>query len=155
MTPPQPNPEHETTAAKPMSSGAPHHHGEDLPEVGSSRLSIQPITGGQSPPVLELHLAGELDIDTSTSLREYLAALAARSPGGLLVLNLSGITFCDSAGLYTLLGIRQALSVAGIEVQVAELSAATRAAAERAGPPVLRRVLDAPGPVPPDRRRFS
>lgn len=155
MKPPQSNPEDETTAAKPMSSGVPPHHGEDLLEVGSSRLSIQPIAGGQSPPLLELHLAGELDIDTSASLREYLAGLAARSPGGLLVLNLSGITFCDSASLYTLLGIRQALSVAGIEVQVAELSAATRAAAERAGPPALRKVLGTPGPVPPDRRRFS
>ncbi|WNZ13478.1 STAS domain-containing protein [Streptomyces sp. 11x1] len=155
MTPPQSNPEDEPTAAKPVSSGVPTHHGEDLLEVGISRLSIQPIAGGQSPPVLELHLAGELDIDTSTSLREYLAALAARSPGDLLVLNLSGITFCDSASLYTLLGIRQALSVAGIEVQVAELSAAMRAAAERAGPPVLREALDARGPVPPDRRRLS
>ncbi|MFI1412381.1 STAS domain-containing protein [Streptomyces sp. NPDC020707] len=85
------------------------------------------------PPRLELYLAGELDADTSPGLREDLASLAARSADGVLVLNLSDITFCDSAGLYTLLGIRQALSVAGVDVLFAHVGTVVRAAAHRAG----------------------
>ncbi|MGW0571493.1 STAS domain-containing protein [Streptomyces tauricus] len=85
------------------------------------------------PPRLELYLAGELDADTSPRLREDLAVLAARSAGGLLVLDLSGITFCDSAGLYTLLGIRQTLPVAGVEVMLTQAGAVIRAAAGKAG----------------------
>jgi anti-anti-sigma factor len=80
-----------------------------------------------------LYLVGELDIDTAPRLREDLAALASRSAGGLLVLNLSGITFCDSTGLYTLLGIRQTLPLAGIDVSFTQVGAVVRTAAERAG----------------------
>ncbi|MFJ5999910.1 STAS domain-containing protein [Streptomyces sp. NPDC092370] len=76
---------------------------------------------------------GELDVDTAAELREYLAVLAARSTGGLLVLDLSGIIFCDSACLYTLLGIRQTMPLAGIEVVYRPVSPVVHAAAGRAG----------------------
>ncbi|MFI2040492.1 STAS domain-containing protein [Streptomyces bottropensis] len=98
-----------------------------------SRLSVRRELGGRLPPRLELHLGGELDADTAPGLREDLAVLAARSTEGLLVLDLSGITFCDSAGLYTLLGIRQTLPLADIEVLFTRASAVLRAAADQAG----------------------
>ncbi|MFE9687179.1 STAS domain-containing protein [Streptomyces sp. NPDC006285] len=85
------------------------------------------------PSRLELYLEGELDADTSPRLRENLAVLAERSASGLLVLDLSGITFCDSAGLYTLLGVRQVLPLAGIEVVFTQSSTVMRAAAGKAG----------------------
>ncbi|WP_437042215.1 STAS domain-containing protein [Streptomyces sp. enrichment culture] len=80
-----------------------------------------------------MYLAGELDTDTAPGLREELTALAARSAGGVLVLDLSGVTFCDSAGLYALLGIRQTLPLAGVDVLFAQIGAAVRTAARRAG----------------------
>lgn len=76
---------------------------------------------------------GELDADTATGLRENLAALVARSSGGLLVLCLSGITFCDTAGLYALLGIRRTLPLADVDVLFTGASAELRAVAARAG----------------------
>ncbi|MET9563793.1 STAS domain-containing protein [Streptomyces tauricus] len=81
---------------------------------------------------MELYLAGELDADTSPRLRENLAELVGCSAGGLLVVNLSGITFCDSAGLYTLLGIRETLPLAGVEVVFTQASTVMRTAAEKA-----------------------
>ncbi|MEU4656820.1 STAS domain-containing protein [Streptomyces sp. NPDC023723] len=80
-----------------------------------------------------LRLEGELDVDTAAELREELAAFAARTTVGLLVLDLSGVTFSDPASLYTLLGIRRTLPLAGIEVLLTEASAVVRAAAARAG----------------------
>lgn len=119
--------------------------------AGNSRLSVQPDVDGPLPSVVELRLAGELDGDTSAELREKLSVFAARSSGGLLVLNLSGITFCDSVSLYTLLAIRQALPLAGIEVRLAEPSAVTRAAAKRVGLTADLALPDDPEQVPPHR----
>ncbi|MFE9500301.1 hypothetical protein [Streptomyces collinus] len=58
---------------------------------------------------------------------EHLAVLAAHSTGGLLVLNLSGITFSDYPGLYTLLGIRRMLPYGDINVQFTRASTVLRA----------------------------
>ncbi|WP_329416564.1 STAS domain-containing protein [Streptomyces sp. NBC_00704] len=98
-----------------------------------SRLSVRREDGGRLPPRLVLHFAGDLDVDTAFALRENLTVLAAHATGGVLVLNLSGITFCDTAGLYTLLAIRQTLPVAGVDVSLTQASAVLRAAADRAG----------------------
>ncbi|MFG2576374.1 STAS domain-containing protein [Streptomyces sp. NPDC048481] len=59
--------------------------------------------------------------------------MAAHATGGVLVLNLSGVMFCDTAGLYTLLAIRQTLPVAGVDVSLTQAGAVLRAAADRAG----------------------
>ncbi|MGW0747668.1 STAS domain-containing protein [Streptomyces sp. NPDC002817] len=133
MPPPQPIPQDDvTTGAAPV--GDDESPLQEPPDAALPyRLSVRREFGGRLPPRLELHLAGELDADTAPGLREDLAVLAARSSGGLLVLNLSGVTFCDSAGLYTLLGIRQTLPLADIDVIFSGASAALRAAADRAG----------------------
>jgi anti-anti-sigma factor len=99
----------------------------------ASRLSIRPGVEGDLSSPLTLHLTGELDVDTAAGLRESLAVLAGRFEGGALVLDLSGVTFCDPASLYTLLGIRQALPLAGVEVSFSHASAVTLAAADRVG----------------------
>ncbi|MEU1570052.1 STAS domain-containing protein [Streptomyces collinus] len=129
----QPNSPAETGDAKfvngeiPASLPVPH----GAASVG--RLSIRPEGELRLRSRLVLCLEGELDVDTAAELRECLATLAARSEGGLLLLDLSGITFCDSACLYTLLGIRRTLPLAGIEVVYTNMSAVVRAAAGRAG----------------------
>ncbi len=134
MPPPHPNSQDDTTtgaAAAGVDRSASLQ--EPLKSASSSRLSVRRKGGGHLPPRLELYLAGELDADTAHALREYLAVLAARSSGGLLVLDLSGITFCDFPGLYTLLGIRRTLPLADIDVEFTRASMVLRAAAERAG----------------------
>ncbi|MET7378300.1 STAS domain-containing protein [Streptomyces sp. NPDC005526] len=134
MSPPQSHPQDDETAGAALSGGDEWTLlQEPRKVVSSSRLSVRRESGGRLPPRLELHLAGELDADTAHALREYLAVLAARSTGGLLVLNLSGITFCDYPGLYTLLGIRRTLPLADIDVEFTRASVVLRAAAERAG----------------------
>ncbi|MDX2757121.1 STAS domain-containing protein [Streptomyces europaeiscabiei] len=134
MPPPQSTPQDDEAAAAALVGGDESTLLQEPQEAASSsRLSVRREFGGRLPPRLELHLGGELDADTAPGLREDLAVLAARSTEGLLVLNLSGITFCDSAGLYTLLGIRQTLPLADIDVLFTGASAVLRAAADRAG----------------------
>ncbi|MCJ1676941.1 STAS domain-containing protein [Streptomyces sp. APSN-46.1] len=57
-----------------------------------------------------LALAGELDHDTARPLRQALDAAA--TPGGLLVVDLTNLGFCDSAGLNVLLQSRLAIKAA-------------------------------------------
>lgn len=99
----------------------------------TARLELRLESGDPSASQLYLRLTGELDVDTAAGLRETLAALTSRSTAGRLVLDLSGITFCDTASLYTLLGVREALPLAGIEVLLVEPSTVVRVAVERAG----------------------
>lgn len=135
MPPPQHTPHDETAGAAPEDGESPPFPQKQNEASPAVRLSLRPGTGsgGRSPAGLELHLSGELDVDTAPKLRERLTALAARFGDGPLVLNLSGITFCDSSGLYTLLGIRQALHFVGLDVMFIQPSAVIRTAAERAG----------------------
>ncbi|MFF9059678.1 STAS domain-containing protein [Streptomyces sp. NPDC014882] len=135
MSPPQNTPQDDERAGSaPMGGHEPARPQREPREAAlPPRLSVLREPGGGLPPRLKLHLAGELDADTAPGLREELAALAARSAGGVLVLDLSGITFCDSAGLYTLLGISRTLPLADIDVLFTGAGAQLRAAAARAG----------------------
>ncbi|KOG79721.1 MULTISPECIES: STAS domain-containing protein [Streptomyces] len=54
-------------------------------------------------PVMEL--AGELDHHTAPRVRDALPGLALR-PGQQLVVDLKGVTFCDSSGLTVLIAAR-------------------------------------------------
>ncbi|SHN28967.1 STAS domain-containing protein [Cryptosporangium aurantiacum] len=63
-------------------------------------LSVVVSNAGEASNVGVLRLSGELDIATSGTLRQSLDAL--RNEGReSLVLDLSGVTFCDSTGLGT------------------------------------------------------
>jgi anti-anti-sigma factor len=53
-----------------------------------------------------LHVAGDLDFDQAPVLRGRLDRLPL-SPGQCLVLDLSGLEFCDSSGITALLAARQ------------------------------------------------
>ena len=54
-------------------------------------------------PVLEL--VGELDHHTAPQVRELLSGLAVE-PGQQLVVDLGGLTFCDSSGITALIAAR-------------------------------------------------
>ncbi|MBT2235822.1 STAS domain-containing protein [Nonomuraea sp. NEAU-A123] len=58
-----------------------------------------------------VHLRGELDLATREAVRERLLRTLQHDTG-LLILDLSGVSFCDAAGLSALVGVqRQARSL--------------------------------------------
>jgi anti-anti-sigma factor len=67
-------------------------------------------------PVLDV--AGDLDFDQAPVLRGRLDQLPL-SPGQCLVLELSGLAFCDSSGITALLAARQQALAAGADVVLA------------------------------------
>ncbi|MFG3078479.1 STAS domain-containing protein [Streptomyces sp. NPDC048225] len=82
-----------------------------------SQLEI--ITREAAPgPVLEL--LGDLDYDTAGRLREVLSSLALRQ-GSRLVLDLGGVTFCDSSGITALIVARNHALAAQAEVALADV----------------------------------
>jgi anti-sigma B factor antagonist len=76
-------------------------------------------------------VAGEVDIATSSKLR---AALAARPrTGGLLVMDLTAVTFLDSSGLSVILDLQREAAAAGEQLAVVCPPGAARLLFEVAG----------------------
>ncbi|MCG8968724.1 MULTISPECIES: STAS domain-containing protein [Streptomyces] len=67
-------------------------------------------------PVLEI--LGDLDYETAGRLRELLPGLTLR-PGQRLVLDLAGLTFCDSSGITALIVVRNHAQAAQADVALA------------------------------------
>ncbi|OKK21962.1 anti-anti-sigma factor [Streptomyces sp. CB00455] len=65
-----------------------------------------------------LTIAGDLDYDQAPRLRQYLEALSLE-PGQRLVLDLSGIQFCDSSGITALILARNRALAARAELALA------------------------------------
>ncbi|WP_067460237.1 STAS domain-containing protein [Actinomadura macra] len=63
-------------------------------------------------------LSGELDIASTPSLRERLNA-ALRNVGPRVVIDLSGVTFCDASGLALLIGARRRTEPRGTTIVLA------------------------------------
>ncbi|MEE4546141.1 STAS domain-containing protein [Streptomyces sp. V4-01] len=74
-------------------------------------------------PLLEL--VGELDYSTAPELRELLPTLPLQ-PGRRLVLDLSGMEFCDSSGITALIAARHHAQAAGADIALAGVPAHTR-----------------------------
>ncbi|MGR4881153.1 STAS domain-containing protein [Streptomyces sp. LARHCF249] len=77
-------------------------------------VAVQTVDGA-----VVLELAGELDHDTAQPLREALDAAACR--GSRLLVDLTGLGFCDSTGLNVLLQSRLTALEAGGSVELAGL----------------------------------
>ncbi|WIM96728.1 STAS domain-containing protein [Actinoplanes oblitus] len=60
------------------------------------------ITVQRAPDEVIMQLAGEIDVLTVTELSTLVNDLLAAEPPGRIVLDMSGVTFCDSQGLGTL-----------------------------------------------------
>ncbi|MET9565876.1 STAS domain-containing protein [Streptomyces tauricus] len=133
MPSPQSPSRDETTDAEPVGCCSPKVEWEPPEELSAPRLSVRKGAAERIPARLELIVVGELDSNTAVSLREYVAVVAARSTCRLLVLDLSEVTCCDSAGFSKLLGIRETLALAGIKVTFSQASTVVRAAADRVG----------------------
>ncbi|MFC7308058.1 STAS domain-containing protein [Streptomyces monticola] len=90
------------------------------------RLTIHQDTSGDAC-FLHLELTGELDTANISALCDI--AVSALEQGRPHVrMDLSGVTQCDHATLYTLLGIRHALSNAGGSLALSDTSDSIREA---------------------------
>ncbi len=69
--------------------------------LSHSREPFQVTVRGESDGVTVLSIRGELDIAAERPLRELVGAFVARN-GPNVVLDLSGVTFCDMSGLQAL-----------------------------------------------------
>jgi anti-anti-sigma factor len=70
------------------------------------------------PGLIIARLEGDLDIASTPALRERL--LGVLSPGvRLLVIDLSGVSFCDVAGLAVLIGTQRRARARGVTVRLA------------------------------------
>ncbi|MET9591882.1 STAS domain-containing protein [Streptomyces sp. NPDC006516] len=67
--------------------------------------------------VARVTLVGELDLDTAPQVREAVTAGLAEQPVSLC-LDLTGVSFCDCAGLSALLRARAAVLRAGVDLVV-------------------------------------
>ncbi|MGW0787738.1 STAS domain-containing protein [Streptomyces sp. NPDC002911] len=67
--------------------------------------------------VARVTLAGELDLDTGPNVLEAVTACLAKQPTSLC-LDLTGISFCDCAGLGALLRARTSVLRAGVDLVV-------------------------------------
>jgi anti-sigma B factor antagonist len=67
-----------------------------------TQLAVQTRTTPTGPVV---ELTGELDYDSFSQVRDLLPALALQG-GQQLVVDLTGVTFCDSSGITALLAAR-------------------------------------------------
>ena len=74
----------------------------------SVSVSVEDREGG---PRTTVHLVGEADV-TTRALAEVLAAEAAKKPG-LLLVDISGLTFIDSAALHQLVQAHRRLRADG------------------------------------------
>ncbi|MEU4659469.1 STAS domain-containing protein [Streptomyces sp. NPDC023723] len=72
-----------------------------------------------------LHVAGELDYEQAGALRAQVEKLAL-GRGQTLVIDLSGLAFCDSTGITALLAARQLAQAAGADVVLADVPTDTR-----------------------------
>ena len=75
-------------------------------------LSVVVSSAGEAGNIGVLRLSGELDIATSGTLRQSLDALRDEGQENL-VLDLSGVTFCDSTGLGTIVWLHRQLAERG------------------------------------------
>ena len=118
-----------------------------------SRVSAEAsLTAVRQPAGTVAKLRGDLDIAAAPALRERLLGLL--SPGvRLLIIDLSGVSFCDTAGLAVLIGTQRRARARGITVR---LAAPGRQVAELLHDTGLDRTLTIcatlAGALPPDWR---
>ncbi|MFD7668407.1 STAS domain-containing protein [Streptomyces sp. NPDC059788] len=79
-------------------------------EPPDSRLLVEPLPDPAGPTVL--HLTGELDVRTVNLLCDTTVALLEAGDRRMR-LDLSRISWCDNASLYTILGLQHAVLTAG------------------------------------------
>lgn len=97
-------------------------------------LAQLPIdTSCPSPATARLGVAGEIDLATAPVLRDKLLTLLRNQTPAVLVVDLTGVTFLDCAGISALVGVRNAAGRTGCQMRITYLQ------------PFVRRVLEVAG----------
>jgi anti-sigma B factor antagonist len=87
--------------------------------VTGTSFSVTTRTTGAGAVVT---VEGELDVATAPRLHAELAALVLKT-GQVLVVDLAGVTFCDSSGISALIAARNVAEAAGAAIALAALPA--------------------------------
>lgn len=87
---------------------------DPFPRRDGPRLDIRPMSGPADAAV-RLAVVGEIDLSTIPVLEAALNPLLAEG-AAQVALDLSGVTFCDAAGLNRLLAARRVLDAFGSEL---------------------------------------
>ncbi|MFI7702272.1 STAS domain-containing protein [Nonomuraea sp. NPDC049480] len=66
-----------------------------------------------------VHLSGEIDTFTGKAVRRQLMKALRHSRNGVLVVDLSQVTFCDAGGLAVLVGIQRRARTRGVTLALA------------------------------------
>lgn len=112
-----------------------------------SRLQVRRTEQGHGGVLVSL--TGELDSHTSLEIREAIIGIALPRTTRYIRLDLSGLTYCAAGGLYSLLGMTDALRVAGLPVQIIRISPAVQTVVKATGQlSRLPLVLTTNGPDP-------
>ena len=65
-----------------------------------------------------ISVSGEVDVAAAPALRDSLARILAAGTGGMVVVDLVGVTFIDSTGLGVLIGAHKRCAEGGRELRV-------------------------------------
>lgn len=84
----------------------------------STATSVAGLSRERLPGYTVFSISGELDIASTPSLRERLH-VALRDAGAHVVIDLSGVTFCDASGLAMLVGACRRTEAKGATVILA------------------------------------
>jgi len=93
-----------------------------------------------------ISVAGEIDLYTAPRLQSELMTALSRSPARLVV-DMSGVGFCDSTGINVLLAAHRQARERGGELQLAGPGSATRKVLQVTGLESVFTVLDDPAKV--------
>lgn len=88
-------------------------------------------------------VAGEIDLYTAPKLQSELMSALSQSPARLIV-DMSGVEFCDSTGINVLLAAHRQARERGGELQLAGPGSATRKVLQVTGLETVFNVLDDP-----------
>jgi anti-sigma B factor antagonist len=109
-----------------MRSLIPRRSDGDPPLVRWPRLAVEPLSWDiqSHDHVTVVLVEGELDVGTAPGLAGELEPLA--DAGGHLILDMSGVRFCDCAGLSLFLRLDKRAATAGGSLHLAALTAPVR-----------------------------
>ncbi|MFI5534012.1 STAS domain-containing protein [Kitasatospora sp. NPDC051853] len=88
------------------------------PDDWSQSAQLTITTDSTAAGVTVVHLAGEIDLDEGAALEDVLTRALVARPSRLVV-DMTEVGYCDSAGLNALLKTRTAATAAGVDLLVA------------------------------------
>jgi anti-sigma B factor antagonist len=92
-------------------------------------------------------LVGEIDLYTAPRLQSELAAALAEAPASHLVVDMSGVDFCDSTGMNVLLGAHRRAHEQGGNFELSAPRPALRKILQVTGLDTVFAVVDGPASV--------